>query len=102
MEAKHTQGEWKLNHNSLQGSLSNYIITESGEKICGISINYDGINNVQKFNEAEANAKLIVAAPEMLEALKMCINHVGTIANKSEPARNAYNKAKEIIQKATE
>ncbi len=38
---------------------------------------------------------------ELLEALKMCINHVGAIANENEPARNAYNKAKEIIRKAT-
>ena len=66
---------------------------------------YEGaLTNVLDEDEdvnAEANARLIAAAPELLEALIMCLNLVGAAANESEPARNAWEKAKVAIAKAT-
>lgn len=38
---------------------------------------------------------------ELLEALEMCINAVGALANESIPANNAWEKAKAAIKKAT-
>ena len=38
---------------------------------------------------------------ELLKALQMCVNYVGSVTSKSEPAMNAYLKASEAIKKAT-
>lgn len=61
MTTKHTQGEWK--------------VTTDGQKVTSILDRNDanGFNNVCSINEhveeREANAKLIAAAPALLEAL---------------------------------
>ena len=59
MKTKHTPGPWKINQTTLYRG-EEMISDESGQFIAGIS-NRD---------ESEANAKLIAAAPEMLDALK--------------------------------
>lgn len=57
-QAHHTQGEWKVEGNLEEGL---YIIDESESEICQVfCIDGDA--------ESEANARLIAAAPKLLEA----------------------------------
>lgn len=63
-ETKHTPGPWEIDHNGyLQAAVSGVII-------CRI-VNSGGIVFHADFSPAQpANARLIAAAPELLEALK--------------------------------
>lgn len=65
---KHTQGEWQIND-----VLDN---SESIEVLANINYHFYSICNVWRIDvgskEAEANAKLIAAAPDLLEALYTC------------------------------
>jgi hypothetical protein len=59
--SKHTPGPWKIEHD-----YKPYVINAgAGHTICAIT----GTAAIRP--EAEANARLIAAAPEMLEALKL-------------------------------
>jgi len=62
METKHTAGQWNPEYNRV---ISSFNILKDGDIIA--AINDDG---TKEFEEVEANAKLIAAAPELLE---MCI-----------------------------
>ena len=85
MKTKHTQGEWTLRSgiNDIR-SEDNYIIAQIG------SAN----NNDQ---EADANAKLIAAAPKLLEALSLIAEGVGNGADRQGLHHIAVN----AIKKAT-
>lgn len=91
---KHTQGEWEINHQSattIQLKGSNRSIASTG----GYSVNTQEADRV--YEENLANAKLISAAPELLEALKEIINDIDVWNNLIESHRdriiNAINKA---------
>ena len=68
---------------------------EYEKEYCGGYLIAESIPDIEK-------AKLMAASPELLEALKMCVNAVGAMSNESLPAHNAYIKAKQAIKKATE
>lgn len=55
METKHTQGPWNVSYNTTAHLPFAYVIS----------------NKQESDEEAEANAKLIAAAPELLEALEI-------------------------------
>ena len=69
---KHTSGKWKVGY---YNSNTNIYADKEGtaEYIC----EFDGQNK-----QVEANAKLIAAAPEMLELLKAVL-HTGLVYNKT-------------------
>lgn len=84
METKHTKGEW---HTATVNGIS--VWSKDNQMICNVL-------NTNK-NEKEANAKLIAAAPELLETLMSIVTKDGfitTTANK-EKALNAIKKATE-------
>jgi len=84
MKTKHTKGPWKIK----EGTIHNHVISGNGEYIAGVQ---DGINDI-------ADAQLIAAAPELLEALKQLVS-----AHNSGDWRNigtAKNYAKQAIAKA--
>lgn len=67
METKHTPGEWRTVYESKTGT-----VVKTGEKT--IAKVFRNINLI----EINANARLIAAAPELLEALIKCkhfLNH---------------------------
>jgi len=101
---KHTSGTWHINKN-MPGYGNSICISRQPQSDywndghvnivgdCPLAIIKDGNDSWKNKYPAEANAKLIASAPELLEALIMCVNYVGSISNESEPAINAINKA---------
>ena len=86
---KYTQGEWKVVRKINVKSTDGYICS------CAAVRNGMNISNEKEMNEA--NAKLISAAPDLLEALKELLNMVYSDQN----IENALLKSKIAIDKAT-
>ena len=93
---KHTQGEWDLRYPKNVGSCE---ITVDG--IVSIASIHNAYDNLE---EQEANAKLISAAPKLLDALEIALNileckhgfHKGLANTRS------IEEMKEAIKQATE
>ena len=85
METKHTPGPW----NQLEHWAS--ITTNDGYAICDMALTYSSLSN----EELEANARLIAAAPDLLEALQFLMVASG------EQLTTAFEQAQEAIAKAT-
>jgi len=76
MKTKHTQGEW-TKHGIHSINRHEVVRIKSGNNvIADVSCLFDGKNNLEKGKEAESNAKLIAAAPELLEALEKVSNEL--------------------------
>ena len=82
---KHTEGTWEI--------VNNFTVKANDKTICTVDANF---NPLKPF-ENEYNARLIAAAPELLEALRQCAHYLntGSIADKAlyQTARQAINKA---------
>lgn len=90
MTTKHTKGEWKSNGTFISDE-SDVIAT------CFVNTKTRYIGH----KEAEANAKLIAAAPELLEALIILEKLYGQRDGFIHPYKDAWDKAKSAIKKAT-
>lgn len=88
--SKHTPGPWRFDLDFDVQSVTGYPIAHAKFPSRSNSIRQPG-----KKLEQEANARLIAAAPELLEALKNMINHVG-----HAPDDPLFNAAKGVIAKA--
>lgn len=104
MKTQHTKGEWKvLNFN---GTFNTTVMVGDNECICETYYNND--NYSIEAEEAEANAKLIAAAPELLTIANLCLNwfewNNGEIDIKAVPAsaEHILPVLREVINKATE
>lgn len=102
---KHTPGPWELWHTDL------VIEPLTGDSICQT---YGGMDGKTMYKDYEANAKLIAASPELLEALIEMVNEYEIFSDVpknykelegysgEENTRNiAIIKAKEAIANAT-
>jgi hypothetical protein len=83
MTNQHTPGTWQIGNGEFSRQYANGIMSKlpTGEiiHICSISNLLDGKNNTDKWIEAEANANLIAAAPELLQMvydLKECVKRL--------------------------
>ncbi|QEL18751.1 hypothetical protein PX52LOC_05788 [Limnoglobus roseus] len=91
-KATHTPGPWRVD--SGMGSLS-YVRAKSGELVASCTwMHSDG-----KPIEAQANARLIAAAPDLLDALEAMWDSACTNAS-STPSKAAFIKAHAAINKA--
>jgi len=63
---QHTKGKWKVIRNEKEHS----VYSEYHGSVCKLPLWYGVKETEQGLDEAEANAQLISAAPDMLEALK--------------------------------
>ena len=99
---KHTKGEWeRLSDINYNNSYPCESIHSNGKYICLILKHSEEDNS-------EANAKLITAAPDLLLALELVLNHCNKIS--AAHGQNIYNKmmthkciemANNAIEKAT-
>ena len=93
-ETKHTQVKW-----AVDPIHKNNVRLESGIGIGGETICVCNSSNISTDNEA--NAKLIAAAPELLEALIFCRNIIGELGMFDINEKIAFDKAQSAIDKAT-
>ena len=83
MSAQHTPGPWGVVANPLR------VVSERGDHICG---------DMEWNDDYHANARLIAAAPELLESLQ---NAVGWLNYGTDSERHAVDMARAAIAKAT-
>ena len=99
---KHTQGKWEISKRTPKA----INIIGRSKTIC--NIRQDGRSGFKSLilqEEAEANAKLIAAAPELLEALNLIVNRAGSLQGLNQGfyaiSEEVLKESKEIIKKAT-
>lgn len=108
MKVDYTKGPWFFRHVEDQNMISIHLRDGDDEvedtTICGIwGIGHEAF---QKDKERVANASLIAAAPELLEALEKCIAYIPAFIQicgqpfENEHGREVYDKAKAAINKA--
>lgn len=87
--SKHTPGPWMVSPYNTMGIFD--------DKKRPIAVAYEGVHSYDiELPEREANAKLIAAAPEMLEALRACVEWA-----KAGGGPEPFTAAGRIIAKAT-
>lgn len=105
-DTKHTPGPWEIQGPKIQedfGDQTYWAISTSKPEIKSGTYKMPGFyypHSVQTTEESEANAKLISAAPELLENLTRIIDRIeenGMQAN----FPSAYERAQAAIKKAT-
>ena len=91
-KSKHTRGPWK----SVRTTGGELLIKSKGRRV---------VADVRPFttSEDEANARLLAAAPEMLEALTACMFALGRAGANVQggPGRPEWERARAAIKKAT-
>ncbi len=104
MEVKHTPGKWYVksrDKNNLQidsdKNESPYVLATmvKGEF-------FDAITTEQLKANADRIVQCVNNYDELVKAVKMCINYVGSVANESEPALKAWEFSKELLNKLGE
>jgi hypothetical protein len=113
MKKQFTPGEWKQSHrqipNDADGMYSTQVYTENGETIASLAwyAKPPVIENGKKVigSYRKENAKLISAAPNMLEALIAITDNIDKwletdIPADKETSKKLYDDAKKAIKKA--
>lgn len=102
MDAKHTPGPWRVSEQSptIIKQDMRMIGNESGVLI-GSASGYTGSGFFPTDEEAVANARLIAAAPELLEALEEVMSMLGSELVKDTLGYEWHDKARAAIAKAT-
>ena len=84
---KHTQGKWETGKDA-----EGWWVCEEG--------NGADIADFSLCDNAEANARLIASAPELLEALEECLDQLSSWQDNHEEDTFTMKRAKEVINKA--
>jgi hypothetical protein len=107
MRTKHTPGPWKAckDHEDFNGPYFDiepedldYYQNKPYVRICSKDGNVT--TNHDLFEFQEANAKLIAAAPELFEALELCIKTWRNPNYSNEDFHLCFDKAEQAIKKA--
>lgn len=94
---QHTPGPWDKDYNGTIGHIKTLCKPDVHTKTI-IKYRYNMCEEILTEEEIEANARLIAAAPEMLEAL---IWFVRRVRNGEVHSKRTYARYVEIIEKAT-
>lgn len=85
-QSKHTQGPWSLTHDDTNDSYTTHRDRTAGAGAIAHILHWNTLT--------EANARLIAAAPEMLEALREvehAINRISTLGLSATDAATLYS-----------
>lgn len=85
-EVKHTPGPWELGYLDHAGQR---VVRQEHIEVC--TCWHHSVGSIER--EMEANARLIAAAPELLEALKLVVTRCGPKSRDGALARAAIAKA---------
>lgn len=102
MGIKHTPAPWRVSSESPRIIQKDYraIGSDAGFLIAS-TMGHDNSGFYASEQEADANARLIAAAPELLEALEMCTKAMASVLPDFNPYdQAAYDKARAAIAKA--
>ena len=104
-KAKHTPGPWKLSHGGLPGD-SGFSIVSNNAEAQDVKVTAEcwpcTIVSEEHRQELFANARLIAAAPELLEALQELLrSYRDFLPERYLQDKGVATKAREIIAKAT-
>jgi hypothetical protein len=81
---KHTPGPWELSNDHKP---SPYVIRQVGRFGGLASVKFHGFNKTERAREEQAaNARLIAAAPDLLDALEEAIEVVGSWGDDGDPS----------------
>jgi|15BtaG_2_1085339.scaffolds.fasta_scaffold37216_1 hypothetical protein len=102
--SKHTPGPWGYTRNGSDEPASNGLMPDG---LIGIGVTGENLALAEtRHGNGPANAKLIAAAPDLLEALKDCEDALlwsgGCSNHIDQKVSNAYSRAREAIARATE
>lgn len=97
MNTKHTPAPWNKDLEAIKDVMGRFRIQVYRKGLECIAV----ISGKNK-KELEANAKLIAAAPELLEALQDLLKQIKYMGHDSTVGYLHTNKAYEILKKATE
>ena len=95
MDAKHTPGPWYVGQDDTNGQA-----IVRGEHIEIATCWHHCVGSIEK--EMRANARLIAAAPEMLDALRRAAMALAFFSETSPAARDDYNAVSAAIATATQ
>lgn len=98
MKAKHTPGPWGKRGNTVHKGKLRIATASYALKTSSLFLNGICIANQE---EAEANAKLIAAAPEMIEALMDIVDAQNNPKRTLASLNAAIKKSEDVIKKAT-
>lgn len=102
MGIKHTPAPWRVSSESPRIIQKDYraIGSDAGFLIAS-TMGHDNSGFYASEQEADANARLIAAAPELLEALEACTKAMASVLPDFNPYdQAAYDKARAAIAKA--
>jgi len=97
---KHTKGKWTAEQTDVHISVRPWRVLQGTKIICKLD-SYDRYNSEANIEE-EANAKLIAAAPDLLEALKNAMEWFKKLDDWSGVGDPDIEKYIAAIKKATE
>ena len=90
-ETKHTPGPWKKDGLDFFGSNGDKVVVSDGPSF----------GSASNFPRAAANARLIAAAPDLLEALQRLSNQRTRLLLPSQKITAAEQNARDVIARAT-
>ena len=102
MEKKFTKGEWKVSDLGTVHASENRVYVHGNKEIAVVS---DYKMEHKRFDEAKANATIIAAAPELLEALEGLLRDFKEVIGENDlepPCAGYIGVAEDVIKKATE
>lgn len=97
--SKHTPGPWRFSDNTKWWKTNPFSVTVPKKGVHGTAVANIPARATISMEEAQANARLIAAAPDLLAALNAMLTHMGL--DEDEWTKPTFDQARAAIAKAT-